>query len=136
VSLLRAKRAREKRVKVACGDGYHLPFPSQSFSVVLLVAVIEHTSRPWDVLQEARRVLKPGGVAVIVVPNDVTMSVGRLLLRKFPIRYPDHLSYTTPGRMKRWLSNGFKTREAFTLPFRKLPYMTNLFYFVVAEKTS
>jgi ubiquinone/menaquinone biosynthesis C-methylase UbiE len=136
VSLRRARLAREKRSRVLCGDGYALPFASESFSVVLLVAVIEHTSRPWEVLQEARRVLKPGGVAVIVVPNDVTMSFGRLLLRKFPIRYPDHLTYTTPGRMKRWLSSGFKIRDAFTLPFRRLPYMANLFYFVVAEKTS
>ena len=136
VSQRRARLARQKRTHVLCGDGYSLPFPSESFSVVLLVAVIEHTSRPWDVLQEARRVLKPGGFTVIVVPNDVTMSVGRLLLGKFPIRYPDHLTYTTPRRMKRWLSNGFKVREAFTLPFRQLPYMANLFYFVVAEKES
>ena len=34
-------------------------------------------------LAEARRVLKPGGRAVMVVPNDVTMSLGRLLLGSF-----------------------------------------------------
>ena len=136
VSFRRARLAHMKRPRVLCGDGYHLPFRSESFSVVLLVAVLEHTSRPWDVLREAQRVLKPGGKTVIVVPNDVTMSMGRLLLRKFPIRYPDHLTYTTPRRMKRWLSEGFRIREAFTMPFAKLPYMANLFYFVVAEKKS
>ena len=136
VSLRRARLARKKRSQVLCGDGYSLPFPSESFSVVLLVAVIEHTSRPWDVLQEARRVLKPGGFTVIVVPNDVNMSVGRLLLGKFPIRYPDHLTFVTPRRMKRWLADGFQMREALTLPFRQLPFMANLFYVVVAEKVS
>ncbi len=76
--------------------------------------MLEHTSEPWRVLAEARRVLKPGGRAIIVVPNDVTMSAGRLVLGKFPIRYPDHLTFTTPGRMHRWLKNGFRVTEEFS----------------------
>jgi 2-polyprenyl-6-hydroxyphenyl methylase/3-demethylubiquinone-9 3-methyltransferase len=120
---------------VLCADGYQLPFDNESFDVVLLVAVLEHTREPWRILAEARRVLKPGGRAIMVVPNDVTMSAGRLLLRKFPIRYPDHLTFTTPRRMRRWLREGFRIHEAFTLPFRGLPFMANLYYFAVAEKT-
>src|SRR5438067_1445893 len=72
--------------------------------------------------------------AVIVVPNDWTMSAGRLLLAKFPIWYPDHLTVTTPGRMRRWLREGFRIVEGFCLPFRYLPFAVNLYYFVVAEK--
>jgi hypothetical protein len=71
---------------------------------------------------------------VIVVPNDVTMSAGRLVLRKFPIRYPDHLTFTTPGRMRRWLADGFHVREAFHLPLRHLPFAVNLYHVVVAER--
>jgi hypothetical protein len=63
------------------------------------------------------------------------MSAGRLLLQKFPIRYPDHLTFTTPRKMRRWLREGFSIREAFTLPFRGLPFAMNLYYFVVAERT-
>jgi SAM-dependent methyltransferase len=95
--------------------------------------MLEHTSEPWRVLAEARRVLKRGGRAIIVVPNDVTMSAGRLALGKFPIRYPDHLTFTTPGRMHRWLADGFHVREEFPLPFRQLPYAVNLYYFMVVE---
>jgi hypothetical protein len=62
------------------------------------------------------------------------MSLGRLLLAKFPIRYPDHLTITTPRRMRQWLRDGFRIAEAFTLPFRRLPHAMNLYYFVVAEK--
>ena len=67
-------------------DAEHLTFPDASFEAVLLVAVLEHTREPWRILAETRRVLKRGGRAIMVVPNDVTMSIGRLLLRKFPVR--------------------------------------------------
>jgi len=133
VSMRRVRFARDKGQPAICGDGYHLPFADRSFSVVLLIAMLEHTSEPWRVLAEARRVLKPGGRAIIVVPNDVTMSAGRLALLKFPIRYPDHLTFTTPGRMHRWLAEGFRVVEEFPLPFRRLPYAVNLYYFMIAE---
>lgn len=134
VSMRRAALARGKAPWVLCADGYDLPFADRSFDVVLLVAVLEHTSEPWRVLAEAHRVLRPGGRVIIVVPNDVTMSAGRLLLGKFPIRYPDHLTFMTPGRMRRWLDPSFRILEGFTLPWRFLPFAVNLFHFVVAEK--
>jgi SAM-dependent methyltransferase len=135
VSMTRVARAAGKCRYLLCGDGYQLPFAGGSFDVVLLIAVLEHTREPWRILAEARRVLTPGGRVIMVVPNDVTMSAGRLVLRKFPIRYPDHLTFTTPRRMRRWLSDGFKITEAFHLPFRPLPFAVNLYHFVVAERT-
>jgi SAM-dependent methyltransferase len=134
VSMTRVMRASGKGRLRLCADGYQLPFADNSFQTVLLVAVLEHTSEPWRLLAEAHRVLKPGGQTVIVVPNDWTMSAGRLILGKFPIRYPDHLTYTTPGRMRKWLRSGFRIVEGFPLPFRLLPFAVNLYYFVVAEK--
>jgi SAM-dependent methyltransferase len=134
VSFTRVARAAGKCRYLLCADGYSLPFASGSFHVVLLIAVLEHTREPWRVLAEARRVLKPGGRVIMVVPNDATMSAGRLLLRKFPIRYPDHLTFTTPGKMRRWLADGFRITEAFHLPFRMLPFAANLYHFVVAER--
>jgi len=134
VSTIRLARAAGRGRYLLCADGYQLPFADEAFHAVLLVAVLEHTREPWRLLAEARRVLKPGGRAVMVVPNDVTMSAGRLLLGKFPIRYPDHLTFTTPRRMRRWLANGFRVREEFTLPFRFLPFAANLYYFAVAER--
>jgi SAM-dependent methyltransferase len=135
VSMTRVTRAAGKSRYLLCADGYQLPFANGSFDVVLLIAVLEHTREPWRILAEARRVLTPGGRAIMVVPNDVTMSAGRLVLRKFPIRYPDHLTFTTPGRMRRWLSDGFRITEAFHLPLRPLPFAVNLYHFVVAERT-
>lgn len=44
-------------------------FTENSFDVVTLWDVLEHVSNPVEVLHEIRRILKPGGIIVIGVPN-------------------------------------------------------------------
>jgi SAM-dependent methyltransferase len=51
-----------------------LPFPDASFASVLAVQSIEHVPDPERVLDEAVRVLEPGGVAVFVTPNRLTFA--------------------------------------------------------------
>lgn len=53
---------------VELGDTCDLPFASESFDVVLATDVIEHVEDDLQALREIRRVLKPGGHAVITVP--------------------------------------------------------------------
>src|SRR5262249_10002097 len=48
--------------------GLELPFAGASFDVVLALDVIEHVADDVTLLQEARRVLRPGGVLVVTVP--------------------------------------------------------------------
>ena len=50
-----------------------LPFPDGSFASVLSVQSLEHVPDPERVLAEAARVLEPGGVAVFVTPNRLTL---------------------------------------------------------------
>lgn len=134
ISLTRLQRALGRGRRLVCADAYDLPFPNESFQLVLLVAVLEHTREPWRILGEVYRVLRPRGQVIIVVPNDLAMSVGRLLLLKFPARYPDHLTFTTPRRLSNWLAEGFEIRESFPLPFPSIGFFLNLYYFVVAQK--
>jgi len=44
------------------GDGTKLPFPDQSFDVVTTMDFLEHVENPEQVVIEAARVLKPGGL--------------------------------------------------------------------------
>jgi SAM-dependent methyltransferase len=53
-------------------DMRDLPFDDASFDSVLSVQSIEHVPDPERVLTEVRRVLAPGGVAVLVTPNRLT----------------------------------------------------------------
>ena len=49
--------------------GEKLPFPDQSFDIVYSTNVLEHTDSPATVLDEALRVLRPGGVMQFVFPS-------------------------------------------------------------------
>src|SRR5579862_1787495 len=46
-----------------------LPYPAESFDVVLLVEVIEHLENHRAAIGELARILKPGGILVLTTPN-------------------------------------------------------------------
>ena len=48
-----------------------LPFEAEEFDVVLCYDVLEHLFAPGVLLRQLRRVLKPGGVAMLCVPNTL-----------------------------------------------------------------
>jgi len=50
------------------GDGYHLPCADASCDVVVLSEVVEHLEEIAVALGEVRRVLRPGGRALVSVP--------------------------------------------------------------------
>jgi len=51
------------------GTGEHLPFASESFDAVTMIEVLEHANNDTKVLAECFRILKPGGLLVLFVPN-------------------------------------------------------------------
>gem|GEM_PF-1228865 len=49
-------------------DAHQLPFEDNTFSAIVLPQVLEHTARPWVVVSELQRVIKPGGAILVEVP--------------------------------------------------------------------
>lgn len=56
-------------LKVKVGDIRKLPYKNNSFDFIFTMGTIEHIPRPIEAMKEIYRVLRPGGRAVIGVPN-------------------------------------------------------------------
>ncbi len=50
------------RVRIDQGDALHLPYDDNSFEGAFICWLLEHVQNPIEVLAEAKRVLKPGGI--------------------------------------------------------------------------
>ncbi len=67
IALARERFASEPRVAFECGDARALPFRDASFDLVLSHQFFNFLPSPNTVLQEAARVLKPGGTLLFAV---------------------------------------------------------------------
>jgi 2-polyprenyl-6-hydroxyphenyl methylase/3-demethylubiquinone-9 3-methyltransferase len=67
--LQRAARELGRRAELVRASIAALPFPSGSFDKIVLAEVLEHVVDDLGGLREVGRVLKPGGVVAITVPN-------------------------------------------------------------------
>lgn len=56
-----------------------VPFPDASFDTVTFIACLNHIPERKEALQEARRVLKPGGQLIITMINHLIGTVGHKL---------------------------------------------------------
>jgi ubiquinone/menaquinone biosynthesis C-methylase UbiE len=67
IEIARATAGRESaRVDFQQGNASNLPFPPDRFDLVLCRAAFKNFSDPVGALREMRRVLKPGGRAVVI----------------------------------------------------------------------
>lgn len=58
----------DARVQLTTGDVRQLAYGDETFDLVLAMEVLEHIPDPLEGLQEAVRVLKPGGYAITSIP--------------------------------------------------------------------
>ena len=82
-----------KFIPVNLGE-HRLPFSNNTFDAVLCLHVIEHLKKPFNLLAEIRRVLKPSGVLVLMTPNGAITSIYRNLLHK-SLHGTDHIKEYT-----------------------------------------
>lgn len=86
------KLAKERGIANAVfvqADGTGLPFPAESFELVLSHSVIEHVDSAERYLSECYRVLRPGGVLFLQTPPYLSFAGAHLSRLKIPI--PIHL---------------------------------------------
>ena len=80
--LTRAKQKLNNRVDLFQGDAQILPCKDEVFTQVICSEVLEHLLSPSEALREMARILEPGGVAIVSVPNETLINrTKKILLR-------------------------------------------------------
>jgi len=69
IEYARNRYARQNLHFLAIQPGERLPFQENSFDVVLSLQVIEHVENDANYIAEAARVLKAGGVIIVITPD-------------------------------------------------------------------
>lgn len=115
--------ARERLgLDVRTGTLVDAALPKASFDAATLTDVFEHVGKPGAMLAEIRRVLRPGGVLFIKVPNVRYIRAKQLLLGRVPGLLEDcfdareHLVYYSAPTLRQTLRTAGFEVEAIMVP--------------------
>ena len=117
LSLTRAQRMRAKGLGVVVTQSEQLPFRDDTFDLVTLLEVLEHTQSPALSLEEVRRVLRRGGRLALTTPNYPVKRLydARAAVRSRDLRRlrddPTHISPLSARRLERLLAPRFEHVE-------------------------
>ena len=59
------KNCKNEKIAFVVGDAYNLPYEENSFDMVTLSNSLHHFAEPQKIIEEMKRVLKPGGYLII-----------------------------------------------------------------------
>lgn len=91
-------------IPVRVGLLEQLHFPDNIFDVVVMWHVLEHISDPRPTLVEIARILRPGGIFLVGVPNFASPEARLTKADWFHLDIPRHLSHHTPKSLKQALA--------------------------------
>ncbi len=83
VKLFAANGINPDRMKASAGES--LPFDDSTFDIVYSANVLEHTADPVKVLEESIRVLRPGGLLHMEMPNFLSYFEGHYMIFQPPL---------------------------------------------------
>jgi len=131
VSRALAARARQtlaelggEAIEAAALEGLR-GLPDGGTTAVLMSSFLEHEARPLELLGEVRRVLRPGGFAIVKVPNFACWNRVLRGKRWCGFRYPDHVNYFTPRTLRIVAENAGLACEQ--RPGDRLPISDNMY---------
>jgi 2-polyprenyl-3-methyl-5-hydroxy-6-metoxy-1,4-benzoquinol methylase len=103
--------ARERGLDLRTGDVRDLNLESESFDAIVMAHVLEHVFDPVGLLQECRRLLKPGGRLISITPN--ARSIGHRLYKSAwrGLEPPRHIAVFTAAGLRLACSNAGLTVE-------------------------
>ncbi len=94
---------------VVRGNGYRLPFAEGVFDCVIASEILEHLHQDDDVLDEIRRVLKPGGIFATSVPRFLPEAICWALSDEYANSAGGHVRIYRRGALRAKLErHGFR----------------------------
>tara|TARA_R110002096_G_scaffold125397_2_gene270905 strand:+ start:304 stop:1335 length:1032 start_codon:yes stop_codon:yes gene_type:complete len=98
-------------------------YPPDYFDRVIIWHVLEHLPNPKETLQEAHRILKPGGDIIVAVPNYSSIQARWAGPAWFHLDLPRHLYHFPVSALKTLLENcGFTCRAEHHFSLRQNPF--------------
>ncbi|MDP3938375.1 MAG: class I SAM-dependent methyltransferase [Deltaproteobacteria bacterium] len=110
-------------IEVLAGDLTTTGLEPGQFDLGVFWHVLEHLHDPLASLQEAARVLRPGGRLVVAVPNLDSFQARWTGRSWFHLDLPRHLFHFTPGSLTALLSRaGFRVEHVGHFSFEQNPF--------------
>jgi len=113
ISSQAAEAGRSLGLDIVVCDLAEAPWPDRSFDAITLYHVLEHVHQPSEYVERIARLLKPGGVVLIAVPNFQSWE-RRLFGKRWTwLDVPIHLHHFEPARLQRLVeSAGLTVRQS------------------------
>ena len=93
--------------RVICGEITQLADSKEQFDYIVFADVLEHVRNPREFLQSVHSLLRPGGIAVAIVPS-LDSFTARFMKNKWVEFKPEHLWYFSTNTLRRLLyTEGF-----------------------------
>jgi SAM-dependent methyltransferase len=83
------------------GDVLNPPFANETFDTIVSTQVMEHVEKPWILVNQIKRILKPGGVCIMTAP----------FLIPYHADPNDFFRYTRQGLESLFKNEGFIVEE-------------------------
>ena len=105
-----AQQRAPENAAFAVADAYATGEPDERYDAVLLLDMLEHVERPGDVLEEAARVLRPGGIVVFHTFNRTPLAWLlaihgiRVVARDTPADLHVYRLFIKPGELRRMMA--------------------------------
>jgi SAM-dependent methyltransferase len=110
VSGLALDYAKARGIPVNHGNFLENDFGQERFEAVTFWAVLEHLAEPAKFIEQAWRVLQPGGRLFVLVPNIDSLA-SRFLRERYRYIYPQHLNYFSKATLTRLVEPRFQIVE-------------------------
>ena len=116
---LARRRANSDIIETSLEDA---DLPADSFDMVSLLHVLEHVPDPRATLKAAYRLLRPGGILLLALPNAGSMEAKVFGASWYPLDLPRHFWGFSPQTLTRLTEEcGFRQPRLRYLPFMFAP---------------